>query len=191
MATIQNDEFFTLKLYTSENAVRCLCLPKVTNMTGHLKMADWLHLGHSPQYQLKSDGNKLDQFNLYRVIIRSIKFYCVIIRSLCLIYILIRWIYLIYKLIRLIERIFVLIRSLGGSGGYLFACYATSGSYTQSLLLLLITEFWHRPTYVLPLLIFPCDTRRKTVNSLVKTLGTQGLQFLLTCLLGISEIKLT
>ena len=47
-------------------------------------------------------------------------------------------------------------------------------------------------TYVLPLVITPGDTGRKTGNPLAKTLGTADFQFhLIFCVLRISEIKLT
>jgi len=59
-------------------------------------------------------------------------------------------------------------------------------------LLLLITEFRNRNTYVLPLVISPGDIRRLAGNPLVKVLGKTGFQFrLLLCDLRISEIKLT
>lgn len=53
MAPIQNGGMFTLRLLISKNGVRFLCLSYVGNMTGHLKMVDWSHLGHSPPYQLR------------------------------------------------------------------------------------------------------------------------------------------
>ena len=53
MEPIQNGEFFTIRLFASEYGVRFLCSSLVGNMSGHLKLADCLHLGHLPTYQLR------------------------------------------------------------------------------------------------------------------------------------------
>jgi hypothetical protein len=53
MAPIQNGGLFTLRLFTSEDGVRFLCPSSVGNISGNLKIADCLHLGRSPPYQLK------------------------------------------------------------------------------------------------------------------------------------------